>query len=269
MSLQGYNVVEIRTGKFGFIDIDHFTSELNTDVALVSIMAANNEIGTIPNLPALIKSTHKVGALFHTDAAQYISHDNFDVRDLNVDLASLSAHKMYGPKGIGAAYIAPHIFEAINPLIFGGGQQDGKRGGTISPLLCLGFGEAANQYLNKGTFIRNETIALRDRFYHQMTQLLGQDVKLIGPALNLRHAANLNLQFNQTSSRLLGRITPQVSASNGSACSSGQIDVSHVLRAIGLSVNEAEKCVRFSFGIGLTSLMIDNAVQAFEAILKT
>ena len=269
MAQQGYKIVQIKTGKFGFVDIDHFTSELNEDVALVSFMAANNEIGTILDLPKLIKAAHKVGALFHTDAAQYISHSDFDVTELDADLVSLSAHKMYGPKGIGAAYIAPQIFESIEPLILGGGQQDGKRGGTLSPLLCSGFGEAANQYIERGHFIRAETTALRDRFYFLMKQIFEQEIQLIGPHLNLRHAGNLNFRFKQDSSNLLGRIAPHVSASNGSACSSGQINASHVLRSIGLKTEDAEKCVRFSFGIGLTHEDIDNAANAFKNALKT
>lgn len=269
MSQQGYKIVEIKTDKFGFVDTDHFASELNEEVALVSIMAANNEIGTILGLPDLIKATHNVGALFHSDAAQYISHADFDASELDADFVSLSAHKMYGPKGIGAAYISPHAFESIEPFITGGGQQDGKRGGTLSPLLCSGFGEAANQYLRKGHLIRAETIALRDRFFHQMTEIFDEDIRLLGPNLNTRHAGNLNLQFKQDASTLLGRIAPYLSASNGSACSSGQITASHVLRAIGLKSEEAQKCVRFSFGIGLTPEDIDNAAKEFKMVLRT
>ena len=269
MSNQGYNIVEIKTNKTGQVDIGHFISQLNNDVALVSIMAANNEVGTIQKLTHLIDLTHKIGALFHSDAAQYISHNHLDVTALDVDLVSLSAHKMYGPKGIGAAYIAPHIFEAIEPLIFGGGQQDGKRGGTLSPLLCCGFGEAAKQYLKHGPELRAETMSLRDRFYHQVTQVLGDSVNLIGPPLQDRHAGNLNFQFKKSSSNLLASIAPYVSASNGSACSSGQINSSHVLRAIGLNNEEAEQCIRFSFGAGLTFNDVDKAVKELISALKT
>lgn len=265
----GYKIIEIRTDGFGNIDQGHFTEALSDDVALVSIMSANNEIGTLTNIKPLISSTHKVGALFHTDAAQYISHSALDVNDLDADFISLSSHKMYGPKGIGVAYIAPHLFEEISPLLFGGGQEDGKRGGTLSPLLCGGFGEAANQYLEIGSDIREKTKAIRDHFYSGLQVNLGDDIALIGPKLHSRHISNLNIQFNQPSSTLLGRIAPILSASNGSACASGQIDTSHVLRAIGLSAKEAANCIRFSFGVGLSVDDIDRALSEISTILRT
>lgn len=269
LSRYGYRVIHIKTDQFGYIDQGHFTEALSDDVALVSIMSANNEIGTITDIKPLISAAHNVGALFHTDAAQYISHSDLQTDDVDADFISLSSHKMYGPKGIGAAYIAPHLFEEISPLLFGGGQEDGKRGGTLSPLLCGGFGEAANQYLEAGSEIREKTRTIREYFYSSLQNKFDDKIKLIGPELSLRHIANLNIKFDEPSSALLGRIAPTLSASNGSACASGQIDSSHVLRAIGLSAKEAENCIRFSFGIGLTMDDIDRAVFEISATLKT
>lgn len=119
----GYKIIEIKTDQFGNIDTSHFKSSLNEDVALVSIMSANNEIGTITDLKPLIAAAHKTGALFHTDAAQYISHADLQTNDLDADFISFSSHKMYGPIGVGAAYIAPHLFEEVGPFILGGGNK--------------------------------------------------------------------------------------------------------------------------------------------------
>ena len=264
----GFKVIEVKTNQFGNIDTAHYEATLSEDVALVSIMSANNEIGTITNLSPLIDAAHNMGALFHTDAAQFISHADFQTNDLDADFISFSSHKMYGPIGIGAAYIAPHLFEELSPLIVGGGQQDGKRSGTLSPLLCAGFGEAANQYLNNGHEMRERTKALRDHFYNNLKNTLGSSINLVGPDLKTRHVGNLNIKFDQSASTLLGRIAPVLSASNGSACSSGQIQASHVLRSIGLSNDEAERCVRFSFGIGLTTENLDRAVASIVSTLK-
>ena len=265
----GYKIIEIKTDTNGQVDLEHYQDCLSEDVALVSIMSANNEIGTIANIPDLVKMAHLEGAFFHTDAAQHTSHETVDIDIFDADFISFSAHKMYGPKGIGAAYVASHLFDKIQPLIDGGGQQNGKRSGTLSPLLCGGFGEAAMQFIERGDKIRAETKALRNRFYGLLREELGDQIELIGPAIDRRHIGNLNIQFEESASTLLGRLAPSISASNGSACSSGQIDVSHVLSAIGLDRQSAENCVRFGFGPGLKNSEIDTAILAITSVLKT
>lgn len=269
LSQVGYTVILIKTDQNGYIDREHYENSLSDDVALVSIMSANNEIGTIFDLPPLIKLAHNAGALFHTDAAQQLSHSDLDVNTVGADFVSFSSHKMYGPKGIGAAYIAPHIFEEIEPFITGGGQQDGKRSGTLSPLLCGGFGEAAHQYLTNETEMRSQTKHYRDRFYSKLKAELVEGINLVGPNLDSRHIGNLNIEFTAPSSTLLGRLSPKVSASNGSACTSGQIGVSHVFKALGLTAAQAERCVRFSFGVGLTDEDIDKAICDLISVLNT
>jgi len=260
----GYKVGLLRVDANGNIDTEYFNSALSEDVALVSVMTANNEIGTVNNITPLIDAVHAVGGLFHTDAAQHISHADLDIHETYADFISLSSHKMYGPKGIGAIYIAPHVHECIEPLIHGGGQQDGKRSGTLSPLLCGGFGEAASSFIKNGNKIRNRTQHLRDRFYANLFHDFGERMKLIGPKLDNRHLGNLCIQFETPSASILGKITPTLSASNGSACSSGEISASHVLREIGLSNEEANNCIRFSFGMGLSDEDIDRACEALN-----
>lgn len=269
LEASGYKVVILRTDEEGIVDYEFFRNALSEDVALVSIMTANNEIGTINDITLLIEAAHEVGGLFHTDAAQHISHSDIDVNHIYADFISLSSHKMYGPKGIGAIYIAPHLYEQVEPLIHGGGQQDGKRSGTLSPLLCGGFGAAAAQYVENGSQIRSNTKHLRDSFYKQIHDGLGDRIGLIGQSLENRHIANLSIKFETSSDNLLGQLMPIISASNGSACTSGEISASHVLKAIGLSNQEAEHCIRFSFGVGLSDKEIEIAAQALISAFQT
>ena len=266
---QGYDIITLKVDDRGSVDYNFFRDALSQDVALVSITTANNEIGTINDALPFIKAVHEVGGLFHTDAAQHISDSDLDVNNTYADFISFSSHKMYGPKGIGALYVAPHLYEKIEPLIHGGGQQDGKRSGTLSPLLCGGFGAAANQYLEHGKEIRSRTKHLRDSFYKQLVDGLDNRIELIGPRLKERHIANLNIKFPVSSAHLLGQMMPTLSASNGSACSSGEISASHVLKAVGLSNQSADNCIRFSFGVGLTDSDVSKAADEIISSFQT
>lgn len=259
----GYCVERIPVDRHGRIDDVLLSDMLNESVALVSVMSANNEIGTIQNLEPLVEKTHDVGALFHTDAAQQLTHSDIDVMNLGVDLMSLSAHKMFGPKGIGALYIAPHLIDKIEPLIHGGGQQDNRRSGTLSPMLCAGFGQAAELLLSDGDSIRKTSLELRDGFLSTLQNLMGDGVKLVGPSLAERHLSNLNLLLSKSAGEILMQASEILSASDGSACSSSYSRASHVLTAIGLSELEAQKCVRFSFG---PDLQPDDLALAAKAI---
>jgi len=269
MKKQGYTVIALKVDNKGNIDNEHFREMLSEDVALVSIMSANNEIGTITKLAPLIDAVHSIGGLFHTDAAQHVSNSNIDVNETYADFISFSSHKMYGPKGVGAIYIAPHLHERMEPLIHGGGQQDGKRSGTLSPLLCGGFGAAAKEYIENGNQIRSRTKDLRDQFYNQLTKNIGARVELVGPTISERHIGNLNIKFDKPCANLLGQIIPNLSASNGSACSSGEISSSHVLKSIGLTESEADSCVRFSFGFGLSDEEIHIACKILTSAFQT
>ncbi len=157
----------------------------------------------------------------------------------------------------------------MEPLIHGGGQQDGKRSGTLSPLLCGGFGAAAKEYIENGNQIRSRTKDLRDQFYNQLTKNIGARVELVGPTISERHIGNLNIKFDKPSANLLGQIIPNLSASNGSACSSGEISSSHVLKSIGLTESEADSCVRFSFGFGLSDEEIHIACKILTSAFQT
>ena len=261
----GYSVERMPVDRQGRVDEIRFSDMLDDDVALVSIMSANNEIGTIQNLEPLVEKAHDVGALFHTDAAQQLTHSDMDVMNLGVDLMSLSAHKMFGPKGIGALYLAPHLIDKIEPLIHGGGQQDNRRSGTLSPMLCTGFGQAAELLLSAGDSIRKKSTEIRNGFLSALQALMGDSVKLVGPSLTERHCSNLNLLLPKSASEILMTTSENLSASDGSACSSSYSRASHVLTAIGLSERQAQSCVRFSFGPGLQP---DDLALAAKAIYE-
>ena len=180
----------------------------------------------------------------------------------HADLISLSAHKMYGPMGIGALFVSRNVREYLTPLMYGGSQQDGLRPGTLPVPLCLGMGQAASICGGEsGELDRTHVRNLRDRF---VNRLVGKDGSIIlnGPALDRRHPGNANLQFvGLDAQEILGALQPHVAASSGSACMSGIPEPSYVLRAIGLSADQANSSLRFSFGKGNTVEEVDRSIE--------
>lgn len=256
----GFIVEEIPVDKFGIIDQNGYNAALTEDVLLVSIMAVNNEIGVIQDIKALAQAAHKVGALFHCDAAQALDSTPIDVFDLGVDFLSLSGHKIYGPKGIGALFIASHIQPSITALIHGGGQQNGLRAGTLPTPLCVGLGEAARITLTEFDKNQSKLLKLKTSF---LKELNANNINYVinGDPIQ-RHPGNLNLQFpGHDAESLLTSLQPIVCASTGSACNSGFITPSYVLKAIGLTDKEAKASIRFSFGRCTTKEEIQRAVQ--------
>jgi len=257
---QGYQVGFIPVHSDGTIDMLKYERMLDHDVKLVSIMAVNNEIGSIQPLKQCSQLAHKFGAKFHTDAAQAPVTLELDVLDLDLDLVSLSSHKMYGPKGIGALYISQELQREMQPIIWGGGQQNGLRAGTLPTHLCVGFGAAAIYIRKNRSKIKKDTETLRNCFWAQLKKQINH-VQLIGPSLETRHAGNLNICFKGIDAdSLLGTLQTEIAASTGSACTSGAIEPSHVLDAIGLQLDDAASCIRFSFGTLITQAHIDFAV---------
>jgi cysteine desulfurase len=243
---------------------------LDDDVLAVSVMAVNNEIGTIQDIQKISELTKKAGAIFHCDAAQApISMDLRGIAD-HVDLLSLSAHKMYGPKGIGALYIRRELQARLEPLIYGGGQQNGLRSGTVPTALCVGMGAAAellsgDEAMQKRSLLRQR----RDRFLEKLSDL-PWSIRLNGPTGESRHPGNANLCFEGFFAQdILQVLQPHLAASTGSACTSGIPESSHVLKAIGLSPEDAEASIRFSLGFDTTDTDIDDAVNLIDNALNT
>jgi cysteine desulfurase len=258
----GFVVEHIKVDSHGAVDIEDLRKRLAGDVLLVSIIAVNNELGTVQDLAEISTVVHDAGAAIHTDAAQALSAGAVDVSAWGVDLLSLSAHKIYGPKGIGALYIRRALQGQIEPLLYGGGQQRGLRSGTLPVPLCVGLGEAAKLVSSSdGEAERVRIASLRDAFVEGLRDS-GLEIVVNGPPPGRRHPGNANVRFPGIDSRdLLARLQPHLAASTGSACSTGIPEPSHVLRAIGLSAQESESSVRFSLGRFTTAEEVSAAVQ--------
>lgn len=264
----GYELDIVPVDKDGRVIIPKLRERLGKDVLLVSIMLVNNEIGTIQDISEISQIVASVGAIMHCDAAQAPCAVDLESVGQYVDLLSLSAHKMYGPKGIGALFIRRELQDRIEPLIYGGGQQRNMRSGTVPTALCVGMGAAA-EFLNHhdAKQERETTRSLRDRFVKGLERL-EWSIKLNGPILN-RHPGNANVCFEGFSAGdILGALQPKVAASTGAACTSGIPEPSHVLRAIGLSEENAASSIRFSIGRYTTVGEVDEVVNLVADVLS-
>jgi cysteine desulfurase len=257
----GYQIELLPVDEAGFINMEALYEALADDVLAVSVMAVNNEIGTIQNITEIANIIREYGVLFHCDAAQ--ASGAIDVRVITeyVDFLSLSGHKMYGPQGIGALFIRRNLHDCIEPLIYGGGQQHNLRSGTVPVALCVGMGAAAT-LLNAADASEKRMVLCdqRDRFVRMLLDL-PWPIVLNGPDSASRHPGNANMRFmGFNAHEILNTLQPHVAASTGSACTSGLPTPSHVLRAIGLSEEEASSSIRFSVGRNTTDADIDKSV---------
>lgn len=258
----------IPVGKQGRIDIGALEKLLDDTVLVVSVMAVNNEIGTIQDISkvALLLKSHNIP--FHCDAAQ--APLAMDVRDLatHTDLASLSAHKIYGPQGIGALYIRRDMQEQVEPLIYGGGQQRGLRSGTVPVALCAGMGAACDILASPDIAEERIRVAKHRDTFVELLQDNSCPVIVNGPDVVNRHPGNANLQFpNFDAHEILAALQPRLAASTGSACTSGTYQPSHVLRAIGLTEDQSKSSIRFSFGRFTSDNEIEKASLLVHEIL--
>ena len=243
-----YKVEIIPVTTDGYIDENILASKANDNVLFASIICANNEIGVIQDLKKIhsILSPHSI--LFHTDASQAPLALNIEEIIDYVDMLSLSGHKTYGPKGIGCLYIKSHIQKSIHPIIQGGGQQDNLRSGTLPTPLCVGFAESLEILKTEGSKERQRNIKLRNIFFENFKNKI-PGLKLNGPKISERHPMNLNICIKGIDAdNFIGSLQPNISISTGSACSTGEISTSHVLRAIGLTDEDAKSSFRIGFG---------------------
>ena len=257
----GLDVTVLKVDRAGYIDIDFLNNALKTPTLFCSIGYVNNEIGTIQDIKKISNILRDSEVIFHSDCAQAPKTlDCTNIAELT-DLASFSGHKIGGPVGIGALYISGHLHEQIQPLIQGGGQQNGLRSGTLPLPLCVGFGEACRLLSQpESKNLIEGTRVLRDYFFKRMTDL-ELPIRLNGPQLSERHAGNLNIAFEGIKAMdLLMALQPNLCASSGSACGSGNIEPSHVLKALGLSNEHADSSIRLSLSHLNTKDEIDQAV---------
>ena len=264
----GYEIELLPVDNVGRLDIDALKETVSDDVLLVSVMAVNNEIGTIQDVRRIAEIVHEYSAYIHCDAAQAPCAINLADTARFCDLLSLSGHKMYGPKGVGALFIRRNLHKRIEPLIYGGGQQQNLRSGTVPVPLCVGMSAAAD--LLRADTACNERELMRtrrDRFVRRLTAL-PWPISLNGPKHDWRHPGNANVCFSGFSSHdILGALQPHVAASTGSACTSGTLEPSYVLRAIGVPEREADSSIRFSLGRGTTDAELDEVIGLIKAIL--
>jgi cysteine desulfurase len=255
----GTTVLVVGVDPDGVLRLDDYAAALRRQPSLVSIMAANNETGVLNDLQAIVALARETGALVHTDATQLVGRLPIDVRDLGVDLLSLSAHKFGGPQGVGALYVRRGLPIAIQPLAYGGGHERGRRPGTLNVAGIVGLGAAARI---AGQRMREEAVqvrALRDRF--EAGVIAGVANVRCNGSINQRLPGVSSLTFADTPADALLAAMPEVAASEGSACTAGAPEPSPVLLAMGLSRRDAECTLRFSLGYATTSTEVDRAIR--------
>ena len=246
---EGFSVETIPVDGEGFVNLNALEAMVDEEVLVVSVMAVNNEIGTIQDIEGISKALLPHGVLFHCDAAQAPCAMDMTSLTSHADLISLSGHKVYGPKGIGALYIRRDVQGRIEPIIYGGGQQAGLRSGTVPTPLCVGMAAAVDILRSpEGPEERKRVAGQRDSFVRLLQESF-PSVTVNGPTGERRHPGNANLRFDGLVAQdILGSLQPHLAASTGAACTSGIPEPSHVLSALGLSTAEIESSIRFSFG---------------------
>ncbi len=248
----------------GRIDLQHARELIDESVAIVSVMLANNEIGVLQPLSEIAAMCRRWDVLFHTDASQAVGHIDIDVDALGVDLLSFSAHKFYGPKGIGGLFVRDRQRRVkLYPQIVGGGQQDNRRSGTLNSPGIAGMAVALEECQTQATMERPRIAILRNRLWSRLEAKLESQVSINGPALepHLRLTRNLNCLWENVEGQSLMMACPDLCFSSGSACTSANPSPSHVLQSIGLSVDQARCSTRFGLGRFTTEQEIDDAVD--------
>jgi cysteine desulfurase len=262
---QGYAVSYLPVGSDGLIDLDRLHEAVTTNTIAVSVMAANNEIGVLSQLEEIATIAHDKGALLHTDAVQAAGKVPFDVNRLGVDLASLTAHKLYGPKGVGALYVRRRPRRvAVQPLVDGGGHERGMRSGTLNVPGIVGFGAAAAGAAREPEIESARLQVLRDRLLTRLRREVPDLV--INGTLDARLPGNLNVSFPDVDGEaLLVSLCDDIAVSSGAACTAAE--PSHVLKALGRKTELALASLRFGLGRWTTEEDVDFAVDRVSQVV--
>lgn len=256
---EGFEVTYLGVKENGLVDLDELKAAMREDTVLVSVMAINNEIGVIQPLKEIGALCRANGSFFHTDAAQAFGKIPLDVEEMNIDLMSISGHKIYGPKGIGALFVRRRPRVRLEPLITGGGQERGMRSGTLPTPQVVGFGEAARIAKEEMQADWDHVKRLSDRF---MTEIVDRvpDIFLNGDR-DARYPGCINLSFAYIEGESMIMAIKDLAVSSGSACTSASLEPSYVLRAIGVGEDLAHTSIRFGFGRFTTDEEIDQAIE--------
>jgi len=266
LSAKGYKIEYIKVDKDGIISVADMIAKLSKPAAIVSIMTANNEVGTIQFLNTVANIAKERGALFHTDATQAIGALQINVKAMNIDALSLSSHKIYGPKGVGALYIRNGL--SVGKFLFGGHQERGQRAGTVNIPGVVGFGEAVELTVRDASINNVRLKQLRDYLISEI------EAKIEGARLNghrtQRLPSNVNFSFPgvEGESVLMMLDFAGIAVSTGSACSSGSLERSHVLKGMGVPDQHNQGSIRFSLGRNTTKEDIDYTVAELVKIIK-
>ena len=262
----GFEVSVLKVRRNGIVDLDVVHKHVDSRTLLLSVMLVNNETGVIQPIKEITQICHKHGVIVHSDCAQALGKVSVNVSELDLDLATFSAHKAYGPKGIGCLYVRQRPKVRIKPIILGGGQEGGLRSGTLPVPLCVGFGVAAE--------IANRQVVQDANRINELTSMLFQGVRKIKQDVMLngdseqRAPGCLNIVFPGYRSDSFLQALPQIAASTGSACAATETKPSHVLRALGLSKEQANSSIRFGVGRGTTRAEIEKALDDMDAVIN-
>jgi cysteine desulfurase len=257
---EGFRVTYLGVAKDGRVDVEELRRAISDKTILVSIMFANNEIGTVQPLAEIGKITRERGVLLHTDAVQGVGKVPFDVQAMNVDLASITAHKMYGPKGVGALYVRrskPRV--RLVAQMDGGGHERGMRSGTLNVPGIVGFGKAADIMRVDGAADNARILALRTRLHQKLSAAI--DEIYVNGSMEHRLPGNLNVSFNFVEGEAMMMAIKDVAVSSGSACTSASLEPSYVLRALGVGDELAHSSIRFGLGRFNTDEEVDYVAE--------
>ncbi len=265
LATRGARITLIDVAADGRIDLTQLQRTLAECPTLLSVMAVNNETGVFQDLQAIGEMCRVCNVPLHSDIVQGVGRIPLDLRQLGISFASLTAHKIYGPKGIGALYVAAEHRSALAPLCFGGGQEGALRPGTLPTPLCVGLGEACRLAAERLINDRAHMEHLRNAFLDTLRNEV--DEVTVNGSIEYRVPANLNLQFSGVDSQRLMELLPDIAISAGSACSHGE--PSPVLRAMGLSREQAAASIRVSFGPANSEAAVQSAAQRIATAVRT
>lgn len=262
----GFEITYLNVDKDGLISLEELENAIRPDTIMVSVMAANNEIGTVMPLKEIGEICKKHGVIFHTDAVQAYGNEKIDVNEMNIDLMSTSAHKIEGPKGIGFLYVRKGVM--IKPLINGGSQEKGKRAGTTNAASIVGFAKAALIKFNEMEENNKYVLSLREHLIDRVLNEIPYSILNGSRDKRLANNANFSFRFIEGEGMLLKLDAKGICASSGSACTSGSLDPSHVLLAIGLPHEIAHGSLRITLNHSNTLEEVDYTVDTLKEIIS-
>ncbi len=263
---EGFTVTYLPVDSTGVVSITELLRAIRKDTILISIMAVNNEVGTIQNIKTIAKTAHENGILFHTDAVQALGALRLDVQDMEIDALSISAHKIYGPKGVGALYVKNGV--RIENLFDGGSQERGKRGGTLNVPGIAGFGKAAEIAVRDLVINQQKLRSIREYFLSKLRENV-EYIHINGhPHQKIQGTVSVSFEMIEGESLLMLLDLDGVAVSTASACTSNSLLPSHVLKAMGIEDELAQGTIRFSFGKNTSKADIDYALEVLTNAVK-